>query len=1068
MSKKSASASRLFRSNHWLVRFKTPSPRKQAGRFFVSFRRPSFELDSIGRIHLISEIMRNSLIQISSFLLILGTGILDLRSQEPAMETQLIKVGGDFLSAAPDNPHIGSNTPISDMPSEDYSPNSRWNKVKRSGSMLSVQQILESQGIPFPPGATAMLHRASRTLTVRNTRANLDLIIALSQESERERPSTITFTAHLIQAPGDLLRLLASKSAQRTDITPDLQRLLLESNKAENTIKVLHTAYFDAKSGQACSFESISEHEHATGLSSEKGSVALETEMQPLGFRLKIDPILNLDGKTLDLNIETEHNLLWDIQSKQNDPVIVHAGSLGRPEAPFQIAQLSTSLEMQSGQTRLLGTWPAKGDPTLRDKDLSQAILLTSCVLTQDSLHETHSSLPELPTDPHAMVQHTFEIEPGFLSISPSTTSEDLLRALEDHGLKLPLGSQVNVEGQKLVVRTTAEWMPVTEAWLERYPNTFPKSAHFTLEVFRGPAAQIRSIILSAAALTDQTAPIAKLHEAVARREVESKFLTAAATSQNQRVEFSSVLKKHIISELSWEKGQPPHLNTEHHHSGFRLEVDPAFSSDGRLIEINYEFEYAQNPPTLWREELAIPGRALPYVRPVNEFHLSHINSSTALSEGHSKIIGAWHPVGRGGRTIGDMQEIAILTCHVVAHVPRATTTLKGQTDPKPEVSFPQMTTRMFSIAPDFFNQPSAQDSESTSPSREENHRPKSPQETLEAFGITFPNGASVTVSKVSTERLIVTNTHENLDLIETLLSCSIKNRIRTQGIQLHIVEIARKAISTQLSEAADQEDHSRFLRSLLGSIETRQATSISSLSAVLKNGQSATLEQGINVPTLVSLKANNSGPSEIVQEPIKVGTKLEIESTNTADDNSLQFHYVVVAQFGGGVTNLNHGQAKLPPESTGESIPSAHAQATRLKDTRKKLPQQFRKGMEILHCLTHSLKLQASLNAQVHSLLPALGSQIALLIIRASALLLKSAQRLSCNQFDINQTLRVKPIAQRAPFEDLSFDPVYEELVASSLQKAGDFWRNEYLPIKDAIASGPFGDGRVVESSVI
>ena len=838
--------------------------------------------------------MRNSLIQISSFLLILGTGILDLRSQEPAMETQLIKVGGDFLSDAPNQSRIGSDSPISDMDSEDFPLNSRWNKVKQSGKMLSVQQVLESQGMPFPPGATAMLHRASRTLTVRNTRANLDLIIAFSQESERERPRTLTFTAHLIQAPGPLLRLLASKSAQQTDITSDLQRLLLESGKAGNPVQTLHTAYFDAKSGQVCSFESITEHEHTTGLPSEKGKVSLETEMQPLGFRLKIDPLLQLDGKTLDLNIETEHNLLWDIQSKQNDPVIIHAGSLGRPDAPFQIAQLSTSLEMQSGQTRLLGTWPAKGDPTLRDKDISQAIFLTSNVLPQDSLHKTHSTLPELPSAPHAMVQHAFEIEPGFLSISPSTTSEDLLRAFEDHGLKLPLGSQVNVKGQKLVVRTTAEWMPVTEAWLERYPNTFPKSAHFTLEVFRGPAAQIRSIIMSAAALTDQTAPIAKLHEAVARREVKSKFLTAAATSQNQRVEFASVLNKHIISELSWEKGQPPHLNTEHHPSGFRLEVDPAFSSDGRLIEINYELEYAQNPPTSWREVLAIPGRATPYVRPVNEFHLSHINSSTSLSEGHSKIIGAWHPVGPGGRTVGEVQEIAILTYHVVAHVPRATMPIKSQTDPKREGSFPQMTTRIFCIAPDFLNQTSAHDSESTSPSKEEKPRSKSPQEILEAFGITFPNGASVTVSKVSTERLIVTNTHENLDLIETLLSCSIKNLIRTQGIQLHIVEIARNAIYTRLSEAADQEDHSTFLRSLLGSIETKQASSISSLSAVLRKGQSATLEQGINVPTLVSLKANNSGPSEIVQEPVKVGTKLEIESTSTEDNIPLQFHYVI------------------------------------------------------------------------------------------------------------------------------------------------------------------------------
>jgi general secretion pathway protein D len=71
------------------------------------------------------------------------------------------------------------------------------------------RSILESQGVPFPPGATASYDPQTSTLVVKNTQQNIDLIEELVRSQEIQKPRQITIESRFVEVSQNDLKELS-------------------------------------------------------------------------------------------------------------------------------------------------------------------------------------------------------------------------------------------------------------------------------------------------------------------------------------------------------------------------------------------------------------------------------------------------------------------------------------------------------------------------------------------------------------------------------------------------------------------------------------------------------------------------------------------------------------------------------------------------------------------------------------------------------------------------------------------------------------------------------------------
>ncbi|HYF37816.1 MAG TPA: hypothetical protein VD994_21115, partial [Prosthecobacter sp.] len=625
------------------------------------------------------------------------------------LETRTFKVPPDFL-------FHGSAPPVA-VPTESQSP-LPWEpgidrkllaNLQSAPLPSSPKEILTSQGVTFPPGAFAIFDPSALTLSVRNTQGNLDVAELFAKELSRYQSRSHSIAVHLIQAPGPLLRSLASNAAAGMNQTRDLEYLLKESTKDGSPIQALHTAVTEVNSGQRCTIESVIEYVHISDLSRDaKGQVSFDADMRPLGFRAEIDAICLADPNLIEVNISSELTLLW-AGSRQESVIEPKSGhAVEMPVNEFQSGRTSTSTIVNKGHTRLISVWPAKGDPRLSDQDVCQALFITVHKTTLEQTSDS-SALPTLPKDADAMAEHTFAIPPGLFGGEQDRTRLDLL--LPPKHIKLPQGSKLTIGSpHRLSVKTTAEFMPVVEASIDRLLNVFPKTLNMTVEILRGPSSIIRPLLMDHAPRIDHRSAWEKLHEARIAGMVKLVDLAHFGTRLNEKVKFQSHLNRHTLYEITWQNGQQPAISTEHRPSGFilKIDTDSSPSSEAHEIGVSCNLERHFSPPTLSKEILQTSQHH--FSIPRDQFHVARVQSYFPMMNGATRIIGAWRPVTEGGMIGEDILEVALMTCHIVRHLPDARHAI---TNPPPRVPPPAppaslrkdssgMYTRSFRVAPDF------------------------------------------------------------------------------------------------------------------------------------------------------------------------------------------------------------------------------------------------------------------------------------------------------------------------------------------------------------------------------
>lgn len=841
-------------------------------------------------------------------LLMLGTAgrLPSLQAAEPGkpaasdseMETWFFQVPPDFLSISA-VPQVSTN-PLSYRPSERRTALQRWHAFTSPKQPQSVKSVLAQQGISFPPGAEAMLY-SDEVLVVTNTRENLHLVDAFATWGGHGRMMTLAFTAHVVKAPGPLLRLLAANAALEADQAPDLQRLMEEAETGKSNVKILHTGFVETWGGYRCTLGSVTEHQYTASLQLNKeGRAQTEGTLERLGFEMELDPTINAYGETADVNVGIRLAQLGESsrQLQVTEPISGNPLSLALPV--FQKAEVLRAIRLRDGHTRLLGMWRAKDAPA-NELDLHQGVFLTLRMVRQGRAMPAARVYPITKT---AQEEKTLDLPPEFLMVNPDATDANLVDLLSRNGLPLPAGSEARLQtegGQpRLILKAPPASQIRAKLWTERYAHVFPRSCQFEVEVIRAPAPLLRRQLQDVAGQMNHQPALMALRAAVQRGEARRMALASHAAALNRRSSFESYVDRHTVTDLDWQSGQQAACLTERRAYGLTLDVDPYVRDDPSFVEVSCGLYYHTAPPTPWRERITDPATRQAFERPVDAFHLADVSCRSTFQEGRPKIIGVWRPVGAGGKAGDDVLEAAFMTCHVIRHVTHFQPPSAAEAGIQPEseskvdpAEMPaEMMTRIFDVKPGF---PHVAAPLPTADPFVAGSVPEAPRGSVEdlmkAEGIAFPPGAAVITRNAVAGQLIVRNTEANLARVEAFVEKYNTSRERRVGVTLHLFEAPAALVEKVLAEEGHKDDHLPLLNSWLGQAPSGVRPLVTMSGQVWPGEHGLKLQQVQPERVLENIRVGAKG-AELNWNQVDVGTRMDLKAEADDDGAMIELSY--------------------------------------------------------------------------------------------------------------------------------------------------------------------------------
>jgi hypothetical protein len=158
--------------------------------------------------------------------------------------TQVFRVPLSFLSAGSQRDGSQSDDPFADLgPSSLPVP---------AGT---AQEILETVGVTFPPGSSAIYNRTTGQLLVRNTRENPYLVEAFTSGLGPHPPRILRFLLTIAEGPAEELRTLAAEARGLADHTTIWDTLAQQARRADGKTTIPVTALLEAGSGQLAKIE---------------------------------------------------------------------------------------------------------------------------------------------------------------------------------------------------------------------------------------------------------------------------------------------------------------------------------------------------------------------------------------------------------------------------------------------------------------------------------------------------------------------------------------------------------------------------------------------------------------------------------------------------------------------------------------------------------------------------------------------------------------------------------------------------------------------------------------------
>jgi len=244
---------------------------------------------------------------------------------------------------------------------------------------ITAKMALESIGIPFPEGATASFNPALSRMFVKNTNENLDLVAAFFESMLWDPPSNTTFTTHVLQGPGPLLRRLTAQAASKCDHRAELDELLAAVKTG--TVQHLNTARIETKSGTRATTEQGQEHSAISEVSvNDKGAPSFEQETRLVGLRVELEPTVGADGVTVELSIAPEFHPAPPFEHREHI-IDTQGRRLEFPLTDYHQAKVTTGITLPDDTARLLSLYKPTGKPEFEKEDILQVIFITCDVL---------------------------------------------------------------------------------------------------------------------------------------------------------------------------------------------------------------------------------------------------------------------------------------------------------------------------------------------------------------------------------------------------------------------------------------------------------------------------------------------------------------------------------------------------------------------------------------------------------------------------------------------------------------------------------------------------------------
>lgn len=302
-----------------------------------------------------------------------------------------------------------------DSVNSEVNPAARADSVASSGLLMNEppiyssvmsENILKSQGIPFPPGASASFLRSTDELVVRNLPENLELVRAFV-DSIRERGTKLSqTTVEIIEADASLLRRLTRETESLPDHTA-VQKAL-DAEIVAGKARVIRTVWIETKGGQPAKWENVIQTQTNPKLGVHSASPAPEpakkdgapapteakatpqsdlfvsSEAEAIGCQIEIDPVIGENG-ILDLNIQVKADTApagtLDA-SAAPEPGIQRLASMNPVRRGME---LTTSISMRSGIPRLLSVYqPTKTDG--QATDVLHAVIVRGDITTLEQV----------------------------------------------------------------------------------------------------------------------------------------------------------------------------------------------------------------------------------------------------------------------------------------------------------------------------------------------------------------------------------------------------------------------------------------------------------------------------------------------------------------------------------------------------------------------------------------------------------------------------------------------------------------------------------------------------------
>jgi hypothetical protein len=299
------------------------------------------------------------------------------------MEVRRYRVPADFLARDP------ANYSAPAAPADPFAAGGGAAAEPKIAVRMTALNILQARGIPFPEGSSASFIPATSELVVRNTPENLQKLEAFLESIRDRAPLTVGLVFYVVQGDAAAMRQIEADTANIADHTEVWGKV--EAEAAQGRIKIVRTTWIETRSGQRATFEGGEEHVYFKGMKVAafntpefSPTFKPEHEMELVGTRMEVDPVIGPDNRTLDLNFSLEHDTAAPTlhqEAPAADENVVRVDAAG---TDFHQAQLTTAVTLTTGMTRMLGIWKPDAPPEGANAEVLQAAFVKADLIKME------------------------------------------------------------------------------------------------------------------------------------------------------------------------------------------------------------------------------------------------------------------------------------------------------------------------------------------------------------------------------------------------------------------------------------------------------------------------------------------------------------------------------------------------------------------------------------------------------------------------------------------------------------------------------------------------------------